>query len=62
VLLATHRRDRWIFIFGFLKNQRDNVSQRELAAWKSLAADLLGLSEKQIDEYTKTGALEEIAQ
>ena len=44
-LLASNRQDRWIFVFGFEKNDRANVSDRELEALKMLAADLLGLTD-----------------
>ena len=60
VVLATNRGDRWFFMFGFLKNQRANLSPRELEALRELARDLLDLNEKQIDAQTKSGALEEV--
>jgi hypothetical protein len=47
-------------MFGFLKNQRANISPRELEALRELARDLLDLNEKQIDAQTKSGALEEV--
>ena len=43
-LLATNRSDRWIFVFGFEKNDRANISGKELEALKMLAGDLLALS------------------
>jgi hypothetical protein len=60
VVLATNRGDRWFFMFGFLKNQRANISPRELEVLRELARDLLDLNEKQIDAQTKSGALEEV--
>jgi hypothetical protein len=60
VVLATNRGDRWFFMFGFLKNERANISPRELEALRELARDLLELNERQIDAQTKSGALEEI--
>ena len=60
VVLATNRGDRWFFMFGFLKNQRADISPRELEALRELARDLLELNERQIDAQTKGGALEEI--
>lgn len=36
------------FLFGFEKNERDNASPRELALYRRLAAELLGLSDAQI--------------
>lgn len=60
ILLVTNRRDRWFFVFGFLKNQRANIRRRELDALRTLACDLLNLNERQIDDQAKTGAFEEI--
>jgi len=60
VVLATNRQDRWIFVFGFLKNQRDNISPRGLKALRGLAGDLLSLTERQLDAQTESGALAEI--
>jgi hypothetical protein len=60
VVLATNRRDRWFFVYGFLKNQRANVSPRELDALRQLTADLLALNERQLDAQTENGALTEI--
>lgn len=60
ILLVTNRRDRWFFVFGFLKSQRANIGRRELDALRALSRDLLTLNERQIDAQAKTGALEEI--
>jgi len=60
VLLATNRRDRWVFIYGFLKNQRANVSRPELVALRELSRDLLALTEEQLDGRTRAKILIEI--
>lgn len=60
VLLATNRRDRWVFIYGFLKSQRANVSRPELVALRELSRDLLALTEEQLDDRTRTKILVEI--
>lgn len=59
-LLATNRDDRWIFVFGFEKNARANVSAKELEALKMLAGDLLALSSVQIMEALVSGDLLEV--
>jgi hypothetical protein len=59
-LLATNRNDRWIFVHGFEKNERSNVSDNELEALKLLADDLLRLSELQISEAVGKGSLLEV--
>jgi hypothetical protein len=59
-LLATNRNGRWFFVFGFEKNERENISEVELATLKMLAKDLLALSETQIAVAVGTGFLLEI--
>jgi len=60
VLLATTHRDRWVFIYGFLKNQRANVSHPELLALRELSRDLLALTEEQLNDRTRAKILIEI--
>ena len=59
-LLATNRNDRWVFVFGFEKKERANISANELEALKMLADDLLALSPAQINEAFENGALLEV--
>lgn len=59
-LLATNRNDRWIFIFGFEKNKRANISSQELASLRMLAEDLLALDSVQIVKAIDSGALLEV--
>ena len=58
--MATNRGDRWFFVFGFEKNERDNISVRELQALQAIAADLLKLAGSDLDAQVGTGALKEI--
>jgi hypothetical protein len=60
ILLATNRNDRWIFVFGFEKNERANISDNELEALKLLADDLLALTETQITEAISKGSILEV--
>ena len=59
-LLATNRNDRWVFVYGFEKNERANISDNELEALKHLADDLLALTETQISEAISKGSLLEV--
>lgn len=59
-LVATNKGSRWYFVFGFEKNERDNIESAELAALKRLAADLLKLADNQLDTAIRAGALTEI--
>jgi hypothetical protein len=56
--LLAHSRDvRLIFLYGFSKNERDNVSSKELDAFKTLSKDYLALSQPQIEHAETTGIL-----
>lgn len=59
-LVATNKGNRWFFVFGFEKNERGNISDSELEALQTLAADLLGRSAQQLDATVTDGALSEI--
>jgi hypothetical protein len=48
------------FLFGFEKNERGNVSDKELEALQALADDLLKLSSRDLDAQVESGALQEI--
>ena len=47
-LVATNRGDRWIFVFGFAKNERDNINKKEQESLKVLANQLLGLPKQDL--------------
>ena len=59
-LLATNRDDRWFFVFGFEKNERENISEIELVTLKKLAKDLFGLTATQIAVAIEEGSLVEV--
>jgi len=59
-LVATNRSDRWVFLFGFEKNERANITVDELEALKGLAKQLLDRTQDQLDEAILDGSLQEI--
>ena len=59
-LVATNKAGRWIFVFGFEKNERDNIEDAELAALQNIAADLLKLDAKDLYAAVASGVLQEI--
>ncbi len=59
-LVATNKGSRWFFVFGFEKNERANISDKELEALQAMAGDLLMLSARALDEHVARAALEEI--
>lgn len=59
-LVATNKGNRWFFVFGFEKNERANISKKELEALQNTATDLLRLNSNQLDAHVDNEALQEI--
>ena len=59
-LLATNKGSLWFFVFGFEKNERANISVKELEALQTMADDLLKSSAEALDAQVARNALEEI--
>lgn len=47
-LIATNKNDRWFFVLGFEKNQRDNIDATELKALKQAAKTILTISDEKL--------------
>lgn len=52
--------DKAFFVYGFAKNERDNIDKNETDAFKKSAKELLSLSDKHIQELIENGALTEV--
>jgi hypothetical protein len=59
-VVATNRGDRWFFVYGFKKNEKADITDRELEGFQKFAADLLGCTAIQLDTLVGLGELEEI--
>ena len=59
-LLGADLGDRWFFLFGFEKNDSDNIDARELAALQTIACVLLEMKPRQLDLAVEAGELMEI--
>ncbi len=59
-LVATNKGNRWIFLFGFPKNERSNIDKDEEVALKLLAAHLLSLTAQALDQAQHAGELMEV--
>jgi len=59
-LVAFKSDDRVFFMYGFSKNQRSNITNKEKNALKLMARELLGYSDNQLRQALKHGALIEI--
>lgn len=59
-LLAFKMEKRVIFIYGFLKNERTNITADELKALKAYAKELLGFNEAALEKALKAKVLIEV--
>ena len=59
-IVATRKGDRWIFLFGFEKNERSNIRTTELIALQKLAKTLLDLHDWDLARAVAAGELKEI--
>ncbi len=60
MLLAYRVADRAFFLFGFAKNERENISTDELAVLKQMAALWLNAEEARITLGLAEGEIEEV--
>ncbi|MBB4844273.1 hypothetical protein HNP55_002809 [Paucibacter oligotrophus] len=59
-LVATNKGDRWVFVYGFAKNERSNIDKDEEAALKAMAAHLLSLTGPALAKAEQAGELIEV--
>jgi hypothetical protein len=59
-IVCYKKKDWIIFIHGFAKNEKSNLTKKELAGFKEFAQILLGLSPKKIKTAIKNGDLIEV--
>ncbi|MBI1995858.1 MAG: type II toxin-antitoxin system RelE/ParE family toxin [Deltaproteobacteria bacterium] len=60
VILASNLGDRWVFMFGFAKNERDNVDDEELRLMKRLASAFLEMDDRMLRQALTSGEILEI--
>ena len=59
-LIATNRQDRWFFMFGFEKNDKENITQAELAYLPEVAQIFLGYSNDELQLAIDKGEFLEV--
>jgi hypothetical protein len=57
VLLAFRPKERAVFVFGFAKNERENINDKELAVVREVAASWLAADAKNIEKALAEGLL-----
>lgn len=60
VLLAFRSKDRTVFLYGFAKNERDNIANDELTTLREIAASWLTADPHQLNQAVATGLLQEV--
>ncbi len=56
-IVATKFEQRWIFLFGFEKNERSNIDANELKVLQELASSFLDLDQQAIASAVSAGQL-----
>ncbi len=56
-LLVYRENDRAVFLYGFAKNEQDNISGSELKMFKKFGTDLLSMNEPTIFKAIEDGEL-----
>jgi hypothetical protein len=59
-IVAYRVKQRAVFLYGFAKNERDNIEPGELLTFRSIAADLLAADSARIAGAIENGVLQEI--
>jgi hypothetical protein len=59
-LIATNKGDRWMFVYGFPKNERSNIDKDEEEALKKLASSLLSLTPEDLEQAKDNNELIEV--
>ena len=59
-IVAFRKGERAIFVYGYGKNERDNIDAAELRAFRELAAWLLKRTDAEMTETVKNKAMQEI--
>jgi hypothetical protein len=59
-IVGSNFQDRWFFLYGFEKKDRETIDARELAALQTIAATLLAMDPRLLEKAVAEGELEEI--
>ena len=59
-LLATNKRNRWFFLFGFQKNEREDITGEEREVLQELSSQFLSYSDNELNYAVKQGKLLEV--
>jgi hypothetical protein len=60
ILIAYRVTDRSIFLYGFAKNERENIDNDEIATLREIAAGWLNADKEGLERAVKMGVLQEV--
>lgn len=60
-MIAYRRGERAFFLFGFPKNELDNVSNEDLARLREIGSELVNMTEQEIANALRQGRVTEIS-
>lgn len=60
VLVAMKYEEKCFFLYGFNKNERSNISKKELRALQTLGKELLALTEESLSSALRKNKLKEV--
>lgn len=60
MIVAYRIEDKAFFLYGFAKNERENIEDSELQTLRDIGGELLAQSNKALDEAMSSGTLQEI--
>jgi len=55
-LLVFKKEKLTLYVYGFSKNERDNIDQDELKLFKKLSKDILSMNDKELSNQIKSGS------
>lgn len=61
-IIAARLNERYFFLYGFAKNEQDNISKQELRLLQEAGQELLGLDSKTLRESIDKHKIKEIKQ
>jgi hypothetical protein len=59
-IVATKHEGTWFFLYGFNKNERSDISDKEKRAFEEMAKGLLSFTEKEIKQAIQNGNVLEV--
>lgn len=59
-LVASNQSDRWVFLYGFAKKEREDLDESELRDLKRIGQGYLAMSEETVLQALRTGQLWEV--